>query len=509
MRPRFQATLVTLGLLATTRDAAAQEFTFHPPGDLVPGSGDGRVDEKVYAPGMLFPIEGKAYANSQVYGNGGLYGPGGGQCDTVNYSYPWRDNYCEKRSWDMPLCPSGIGHQGQDIRAETCKKDVHWSVASVDGTITSVGSYSVYLTAADGTRYDYLHMDSVQVSVGQKVTRGAKLGRVSNNFGGTATSVHLHFNLRQNVASLGMVYVPPYMSLVKSYEATQAPPTPRGVVELFDCSRLGGFAFDPEKPEEAVTVEIDVDGASPTQDHRVIADQSREDLCDTLGSCSHAFLAPTPRSLFDGKPHELRFQLIDPVDGERRELLDSPVSLTCGPVAATGIRRPIDLASRKAWGFTSFWDELPADASALPVGPAAPAEPLAYRDPSEPTRLWVRDGDVRRELPVSRALDWHLDAATLVDADDALLALPEGRPMPERATLVVVDDQRFLLDSGDDTPTPTPPTPPTPDPLGTTTDSSCTLSTAAAPRPVTSSLGLLALIGGLGLVRSRMRARRR
>jgi len=495
---------VALAVVAMAPPAHAQEFTYHPPGDLVPGSGDGRVDEKVYVPGMLFPIEGKAYANSQVYGNGGLYGPGGGQCDAVNYSYPWRDNYCEKRSWGMPLCPSGIGHQGQDIRAETCQKDVHWSVASVDGTITSVGSYSVYLTAEDGTRHDYLHMDSVQVSVGQKVTRGTKLGRVSNNFGGTATSVHLHFNLRQNVASLGMVYVPTYLSLVKSYEATQTPPAPRGAVELFDCERIGGHAFDPENPDDALTVEIEVDGLPPTQDHRVVANRHREDLCDVLGSCKHAFLAPTPRSLFDGKPHELRFRLIDPTDGKRYELLDSPVSLTCGPVAPTAVRRPIDLASRKAWGFSAFWSELPADASSLPVGSPAPKEPLAWLDPSEPARLWVRDGDVRRELPTSRALDWNLDVEGLEAADDAVLELPAGRPLPERAELVVVDDQRFLLDSTESAPPSPPPTPT--DPLGTSADSSCALASVGSSRSLTSSLGLLASIVALGLARSRKRA---
>lgn len=40
---------------------------------------------------------------------------------------------------------AGEGHQGQDIRAATCEKGVHWVVAATDGTITNVGSYSVYL----------------------------------------------------------------------------------------------------------------------------------------------------------------------------------------------------------------------------------------------------------------------------------------------------------------------------------------------------------------------------
>lgn len=198
---------------------AAPTFTYDPPGKLVDGSGKGRVDNDVYAPDMRFPMEkGPAYANSQVWGRGGLYGKGGSQCDAENFSYPWHDNYCETRSWKMPLCPSGEGHQGQDIRAADCKDRTHWVVAAEDGTITNVGSYSVYVTAADGTRYDYLHMSDVAVEEGDKVKRGQRLGKVSNQFNGEQTTVHLHFNIKQNVAGVGLVYVPTYLSLVQSYE---------------------------------------------------------------------------------------------------------------------------------------------------------------------------------------------------------------------------------------------------------------------------------------------------
>ena len=208
--------------LAARADAGVDggAFAFDPPGQLVAGSGAGRVDSNVYAPTILFPIEqGLAFANSQVWGRGGNSGGGGTQCDAQNFSYPWHDNYCETRSYNMPLCPAGVGHQGQDVRASDCTPDVHWVVAVVDGTITSIGSYTVYLTAADGTRFDYLHMASVQVVVGQKVKRGDHVGKVSNQFGSSSTTVHLHFNVFQNVAGVGLVYAPPYLSLVKAYEA--------------------------------------------------------------------------------------------------------------------------------------------------------------------------------------------------------------------------------------------------------------------------------------------------
>ena len=194
-------------------------FTFRPAGELTPGSGRGTADATVYLPGMRFPLESDpAFANSQVWGRGGSHGGGGGQCDAVNYSYPWRDNFCETRTWAMPLCPAGTGHQGQDIRPATCKKDLHWAVAAIDGTITKIGFYSVYLMGSGNTRVDYLHMSSVQVKVGQRVVRGDRLGRVSNVFNDTPTTIHLHLNLFQKTAQ-GWLYVPPYTSLVASYQA--------------------------------------------------------------------------------------------------------------------------------------------------------------------------------------------------------------------------------------------------------------------------------------------------
>jgi len=215
---RGSALALALALVSVGVEARAQ-FTYRPAGELVTGSGRGRMDSVVYAPGIRFPIEtGPAFANSQVWGVGGSNGPSGSQCDARNFSYPWHDNYCETRSWVMPMCPAGVGHQGQDIRASDCRAGVHNVVAVTDGTITNIGTYSVYLTAADGTRFDYLHMSNVAVTVGQSVRRGQVIGRVSNQFGGTPTTVHLHFNIRKNVSGFGSVYAPTYMSLIQAYQ---------------------------------------------------------------------------------------------------------------------------------------------------------------------------------------------------------------------------------------------------------------------------------------------------
>lgn len=259
--------LLAMALLASQSTAAlAQDFSYDPPGQLVPGSGQGRSDTRVYVPGMRFPIEAApAYANSQVWGRGGSQGGGGGQCDAENFSYPWHDNYCESRQWTMPLCPSGTGHQGQDIRATTCENRRWWTVAAESGTISSIGTYSVTLMADGGTRHRYLHMDpgSLAVRQGQRVNRGDRLGLVSNAFGGTPTTIHLHYDLYQNVQGVGNVYVPTYMSLVRSYEELIGQ-------EAVPCAEIGpgGATLDNSGPCFALF--------GPTTTWRHVTDQGQE-----------------------------------------------------------------------------------------------------------------------------------------------------------------------------------------------------------------------------------------
>lgn len=200
-------------------------FPHGDPGILPAGSGSGVDDGVTYAPDMRFPLEkGPAYANSQVWGAGGMKGPPGGQCAAANYSYPWNDNFCESRSGTNVYCASGTGHQGQDIRPATCEKKKHMVVAAEDGVITSIGGYTVFLTADSGRLYRYLHMDMADVKaklkVGQKVKRGERIGLVSADFNGTPTTTHLHFEIKMAVTYQGQslfTFVPPYSSLVNSY----------------------------------------------------------------------------------------------------------------------------------------------------------------------------------------------------------------------------------------------------------------------------------------------------
>jgi murein DD-endopeptidase MepM/ murein hydrolase activator NlpD len=213
-------------------DPAKAGFAYYPPGNLHDrDKGRGRVDRYVYMPNMIFPLklgDGQfPHMNSQIwgYGGGGWNGKGaagGMDSDPRNYDpMTQRDNYCEVRGWDMPMCPSGAGHQGQDIRPPTYKDNYWEAVAAADGQIVNVTSNTtVQLKADDGTDYYYLHMHpkSITVKTGNKVKQGQVLGRVSRYMGGkVATSLHLHLQVRQRISVGGktmQVYVPTFPSLV-------------------------------------------------------------------------------------------------------------------------------------------------------------------------------------------------------------------------------------------------------------------------------------------------------
>ncbi|KCZ86675.1 M23 family metallopeptidase [Hyphomonas jannaschiana] len=214
-------------------------FSFYGPGALLPGTGEGSENETIFAPDMVFPIkDSPAYLQSMVFTFGGGM-VGGDQCDERNFEYPWRDNFCETRTSNRnsAYCPMNKIHQGQDIRVgtpESCQserstsaadRDAHEVVAVEDGVISNVGSYSVNLRSG-GRIYKYLHlnMKKLAVSIGDTVQAGDTIGYVSNDFGGTPTVLHLHFEITQNNGNGGWDYVPPYTSLVAAYERRENGP---------------------------------------------------------------------------------------------------------------------------------------------------------------------------------------------------------------------------------------------------------------------------------------------
>jgi murein DD-endopeptidase MepM/ murein hydrolase activator NlpD len=71
-------------------------------------------------------------------------------------------------------------------------------VAVGDGEVTSktsgLGGLTVWLTASDGTRYYYAHLDTVSVPGGQ-VSAGDVLGTVGHTGNASASAPHLHFEI--------------------------------------------------------------------------------------------------------------------------------------------------------------------------------------------------------------------------------------------------------------------------------------------------------------------------
>jgi uncharacterized delta-60 repeat protein len=88
----------------------------------------------------------------------------------------------------MPPGPAGCSRERQDLS---------WVVAAAGGTVRVANNSLVEIEHTNGLRTGYYHLrsDSIQVSPGQEVVAGKRLGRPSCEArrGGAATGVHVHF----------------------------------------------------------------------------------------------------------------------------------------------------------------------------------------------------------------------------------------------------------------------------------------------------------------------------
>jgi murein DD-endopeptidase MepM/ murein hydrolase activator NlpD len=222
--------LLVVALFVGTGAVSAQSptFTYRAPGVFATGQlGKPRAnDRSIYAPGIGFPIRFDPARGESVVLNSQIF-PKGDQCRPQNYQMPWTDTFCEERGWSMRLCPTGLGHQGVDIRPVRCANEDSDVLAVEDGTITMVTAHTtVAQVGQGGRRWRYMHMSpgSIRVRVGDVVHKGQVLGRVSNIMKKIPnTSYHLHLDLTGNVLINGKTrnaYLPPYASLVAAYRTS-------------------------------------------------------------------------------------------------------------------------------------------------------------------------------------------------------------------------------------------------------------------------------------------------
>jgi murein DD-endopeptidase MepM/ murein hydrolase activator NlpD len=207
--------------------AATPAFKYYAPGLLAVGQGRTN-DRTIYFPDIMFPLSagsaqsgGEAFANSQVHP---IVPP---ENAAGNYVYPWRDTYCEARQWPMALCPGKHGHQGVDIRPQSPKNKYWPALAMADGVITGQTRFTVLTIRsmdAHGNAFScrYMHMDydsmvATGLHVGDTVSRGQIVGKVSNIMGAQPdTTIHLHFDCFE-IMNGNVVRPPVYASLIEAY----------------------------------------------------------------------------------------------------------------------------------------------------------------------------------------------------------------------------------------------------------------------------------------------------
>ena len=215
---------------------AAPDFTFRPVGDIIANSGTrgrtGNADLTSYSQ-IRFPLDAPAFIHSQSFGRRR-------SSDSSNQPsglYPWRDNFCEARSFNVGQCANGHGHQGQDLRAGACSLSSDTAgacdprqqpiFAVRDGVlIRSRKQQAATLqinTRNEHIRFRYMHMNPASMDAdgvlnGRIVAEGEKIGVVSNYLDHpNGTSRHLHFDV-QIFTRDGWIWVNPYITLVSAYE---------------------------------------------------------------------------------------------------------------------------------------------------------------------------------------------------------------------------------------------------------------------------------------------------
>jgi len=238
---------------------------------------------------------------------------------------------------------------------------------------------------------------------------------------------------------------------------------PRGHLDAATCEAVKGWSQDPDEASKSIDVHVYFKGPAGDPEARgisLLADKHREDLCKNIGSCPHGFELDPPYSLFNQRPHAVHAYGIDSEGGANAELADSPRTLQCSLPPLQGVKRLLsDPKTFETWGFSLFWDVLPAPDSAfasLPLGTPLPNKPQLVRADDQKPHVWLIDGLYRRHVASMKILlAWHFDPkAVAIWPASTLYAYLEGTPL--RARPMLAEDSQGAIYLFDD-PQPKPP----------------------------------------------------
>jgi GH25 family lysozyme M1 (1,4-beta-N-acetylmuramidase) len=217
-----------------------------------------------------------------------------------------------------------------------------------------------------------------------------------------------------------------------------------GYLDHAGCDTVNGWGWDPDNKTASTNVDVYYNG--PAGDAgatgvRNAANVSRQDLCTALGSCDHAFSMRTPRSLFDGKPHDVHAYAIDLNGTENGELNESPKTIGCAPLTLpkNTVKRWItDPDVFGAWKFDAFEDVAHVDQHEIdhePDGPKISAGPVCVQADDGTPEVWVIDRGERRHVINPDALAaWRFAVAKTPAA--MVYANPKGADWPATPDLV-------------------------------------------------------------------------
>jgi uncharacterized protein (TIGR03382 family) len=217
-----------------------------------------------------------------------------------------------------------------------------------------------------------------------------------------------------------------------------------GFLDHAGCDGIRGWGWDPDNKTASTNVDVYFNGpagAAGATGIRNPANISRPDLCTALGSCNHAFVERTPRSLFDGQKHDVHAYAIDLNGSENGELNQSPGSITCAPIEIpkNTVKRWITSPDvLNAWKFNVFTDvaDLPqAKVDAEPDGAKISAGPSCVQADDGTAEVWVIDGGTRRHVINPDSLDAWRFTVTKTPAS-MVYANPKGLDWPATPDLL-------------------------------------------------------------------------